>query len=402
MPTPGAADGPRVPALPWWGWVLLVDGIFLAATVSPFLRRSVTPQVYGKIAVVRHWLDLGKEQNIGAWWSGALMLLAAALLYEEAGTRRGAARRPWIALALIMLGLSIDEVTSVHERVSLWWGWPPLIAVGLVGLALLLWALRELTWSQGERRTAMLLALAYLCYGSIGVQELLEHRLDWTGWVMFRLGLEEGTELAGSFLALLAATGARGRPTERRLRAVIPRPARLPHLHALLLVGFLLHSGVAVLVVPRLDDWHWRGNPATWYPAAVYGLAAAGAFWAAAGVRPCQRLAWRFLAALFLVASVGAVADLVPLLPGIERFLPRAAYYGVYASYVFLAVPVLLVAWGGRLLRLDRRGGLVLAGLALPIALVLLGGGWRVELATPGWLALVWVGGLGVARLPDA
>lgn len=300
--------------------------------------------------------------------------------------RRGAP--PFAILGFLSLGLCLDEVVSIHERLSDRWGWSPLIAIGLVSAGLLGWALHALAGRLGRRRAALLVLAGYLCYGSIAIQEAAEHG-KLRGWDWWSTGrLEEGSELLGSLLVLLAAVGERHRARETRLRAVIPRPDRPPRLASLLTSTLILHAVAAVYVVPRLPDWEWRGNPATWYPGVAYGLAACATFWRAQVSSKVsqggRRLLWAMASATFLLASIGAVFDKVALFPGIDRILPRWSYYGFYASYVFPVPPLLLLGLAGRLV---RRPATLLVGVALPPVLYWLTGSWRVDIVTSGFLA---------------
>jgi hypothetical protein len=108
------------------------------------------------------------------------------------------------------------------------------------------------------------------------------------------------------------------------------------------------------------------------------------------------------LAIILLLASIGAVFDQVSLFPGIDRVLPRRAYYGFYASYVFLVPALLLLGLGGRLV---RRPIPLLIAVALPLVLRWLTGSWRVDIVTPGLLAWAFAtafrGGESPAAPPD-
>jgi hypothetical protein len=387
----------RARVLPWWAWLALVSAVLVYATLPWFAWLAPTwPRVYAVVMHVRPWLNLGAENNFGAWWSGALLFLGSMLMFEVATGAPAGTRRAFAVLGLLSLGLSLDEVASVHERLSHRWGWRPLIAIGLACAGALAWALRTLA-RLGRRRTVLLVLAGYLCYGSIGLQEAAEHR-RLGGWSWHSRRFEEGSEVLGSLLVLLAAVGERHPSRETRLRAVIPRPGRLPHLGILLTVGLVLHALAAVFVVPRLPDWHWRGNPALWYPALAHGLAASAAFWHAQAADGGRRVLWALTSAVFLVASIGAVFDEVALFPGIDRVLPRPAYYGFYAAYVFLVPPLLLLGLGGRL---ARRPALLLGAAGLPLILHWATGSWRVDIVTPGLLAWAFASCFRVAEPPE-
>lgn len=401
-PTPDATSGRARVLLPWWAWLALASAAFINATGSSWFSwlAPTWPGAHAVLAHIRPWLDLGLENNLGVWWSGALLFLGSMLMFEVSVGAPAEARRPFAVLGLLSLGLCLDEVMSIHERLSQRWGWSPLIAIGLVAAGFLGWALQALALQPGRRRATLLVLAGYLCYGSIAIQEAAEHGKlgDWGWWGSGRL--EEGSELLGSLLVLLAAVGERHHAREARLRAVIPRPDRLSRLASLLTTTLILHAVAAVFVVPRLHDWEWRGNPATWYPAMAHGLAACATFWRAQA-SPNQggrRVLWAMASAVFLLASIGAVFDKVALFPGIDRILPRGSFYGFYASYLFLVPPLLLLGLVGRLV---RRPAYLLVAVTLPLALQCLTESWRVDIVTSGFLAWAFAMAFGVGESPE-
>src|SRR5690606_5419470 len=79
-------------------------------------------------------------------------------------------------------------------------------AIVLVGLAG--WSAWQLWKRHRPRFDVVLIALAFASFGSVALQEELEHALVWPAWALpLRLGVEEGTELLGMLL-LIAATSA--------------------------------------------------------------------------------------------------------------------------------------------------------------------------------------------------
>ena len=186
-------------------------------------------------------LALDREQTLGAWWSSAVLAAAAGCFLLVARLRwLSQSRRTPALLALaggaLLLGLSLDELASVHERLLIDdtggvgrafdgpgpWLLPFLPAGVLAGLfALRLSGRRTLT-------STWLAATGALCLSTVGLQEDLEFSLFEAGqrpvWLTL---LEEGTELLGS--GLLLAAGSMALETARTVR---PR----------------LGSGVAVLL----------------------------------------------------------------------------------------------------------------------------------------------------------
>ena len=65
---------------------------------------------HGSLTRVLFWVGLGGENNLGAWWSGMLLLIGAMHAFDGFGDTDGqpAARRGWLGLSAILLGLSFD------------------------------------------------------------------------------------------------------------------------------------------------------------------------------------------------------------------------------------------------------------------------------------------------------
>ena len=63
-------------------------------------------------------LDLDLENNLPSWYSSIALLLSAVMLpiigLHHSGRARKFARH-WLALAILFLCLSVDEVASIHE-----------------------------------------------------------------------------------------------------------------------------------------------------------------------------------------------------------------------------------------------------------------------------------------------
>lgn len=163
---------------------------------------------------------LDAESNLPTWFSSALLLAAALLLWllgRQGATEGGQrVRGYWYGLATIFTFLSIDETAQMHESLTerlravvptegaLYYGWviPAALFVMVVGLVYLRF-LRLL-----PSRTAGLMALAGALYvgGAVGM-EMVGAWLDFTG--RFRIGslgytlvtmMEETLEMAGVIL----------------------------------------------------------------------------------------------------------------------------------------------------------------------------------------------------------
>jgi hypothetical protein len=151
--------------------------------------------------------DVDQENNLPSWYSGCLLLIASALLWFCARTKRSGGdpwSGTWYALAVGFLLLSVDEVAGIHESINsvivITWAIPGGAAALVIGLAFIPFLLHL------PRRTALLFALAGALYlgGAAGLEVVgnslvaqgLRDTLRYNLWSL----LEESLELFGVIL----------------------------------------------------------------------------------------------------------------------------------------------------------------------------------------------------------
>jgi len=166
--------------------------------------------------------NLDAENSVPAWWSSAMMLMASLLLYALGANAWRAGDvlwRLWLVMAVVFLGLSMDETASFHEGVItplrnafgfggiLFYAWvvPALICVAGLGIFLLP-LLRLLPPSLFKR---LALCGGVFIGGAVGM-EMVGAWLDYEGYratafYALSTSTEEGLELLGMslFLAVL-------------------------------------------------------------------------------------------------------------------------------------------------------------------------------------------------------
>jgi hypothetical protein len=239
----------------WFAALVGVSALLLLITLLSyaFVGR-------GMVSVVFFWLGLGGENNVGSWWSGMLLALAAVFALDgvlDSGKPR-CERRGWCSLGLALLLLSFDEVASLHEYLSVL-GSEYLAVLGAVGLGLVGYALAQLHRAAVPGRTLGLLLVGFALLATVPLHEAVQHALEWESPVMYgtRALLEEGTEIAAmllfvwvlrtnSVVALRVSTGLFGLLAHRRRLIFIGAIALWPLLTA------------ATFVLP------YPGGPADW------------------------------------------------------------------------------------------------------------------------------------------
>lgn len=166
------------------------------------------------------YFDVAREQNFPTWFNVSLLLLAAVMAAVAALLARAASDRaalPWLVLSIIWAGLSLDDMTSLHERLAPFgrqigggsgltyaaWLVPGLAFAGVVVVAVAL-----LFRHVGRRARALLaLGLSFLIVGAFGLESLGNAALQAQGFgrtYAYFLVVEEFLEALGA-VCLLAA-----------------------------------------------------------------------------------------------------------------------------------------------------------------------------------------------------
>ena len=131
--------------------------------------------------------DIGIESNLAALWSGILLLLIALHAFDGFAAHRTeapAVARAWLMIAMVMAALSLDEVGSFHERVPTFGGhsqWLTLLPIAVFFGSMLAYALFVLARHPLYRARALLIALGFLLFGTVAIQEYIQNSYDWTG-----------------------------------------------------------------------------------------------------------------------------------------------------------------------------------------------------------------------------
>lgn len=296
-----------------WLWGAAAVSIILVLATAAHQLRPWDPAILDFVFAT---LNLGAENNVGAAWSGALLMLVAVHAFDghvrQAG-RDPAAARGWAWIALVLLALSADELASLHERVGLYGAsvgfgsWRALLPFAVVLGAMLGYGLVMLARSKSERSKAPYLLLGFFLLSTGALHEVVEHRVHWAtpGVRALRVALEEGSELGGMLILLTVAAGntaglsaTRGLDAGPAFEAV--RRLRWPLLGlALALTPLLAYATVA------LEDS--RGRLASWAAALVFlagALAACRPYFATRAEIEWDRWILCALSGLALVAVV--------------------------------------------------------------------------------------------------
>lgn len=158
--------------------------------------------------------DLNQELNIPTWYEGILLFSSGLILYNLSRYKESLISKYFKALAIIFVFLSLDEVSAIHEDISMYVGnylhasgifffaWV-ILAMPLLAV-LLIWLIPFLKKLPRQISMAMILAGAMYVFGAIVVEmiggkyaeQFFQHNLTFNTLST----LEEALELIGSTL----------------------------------------------------------------------------------------------------------------------------------------------------------------------------------------------------------
>jgi len=262
--------------------------------------------------------SVGLENNIGAWWCGALLFLAA--VHAMDGFRRyrdrGVARLAfaWLVMACVMIALSLDETGSLHERVAGYGGWWGLLPFGIVLIASVTWASWQMWTDPAERQSIKLVALAFACFAATALNEFIEHAFEWPASLRpWRTGFEEGIEIVGMLILVAAAMHNSGGAFMGTRSGERERPCLwLAHsMPAWVLLAILAVSPFFAVLSAGLHDM-WRGRPADWLASMMFLLAALAAWRPVLCLKEPERYPGRIAVGLLLLAASASCVALYP------------------------------------------------------------------------------------------
>jgi hypothetical protein len=248
--------------------VKLIVGIDLTILVLTFAKSDFPVFKSNRyLNWVMSVFDLSIEMNFAVWWSSILLFFVALLAYQQFLSVTADTKIPWLFISIIFLGLSIDEIGSLHERILPFSGFIPVIVLCAI---ILPYTLAKLFKNQESKYSAVFLLFAVLLFGFTAVQERLEHAVEFPSWAMgLRTIFEEGTELGASLMGLIGVLSCPNTKPEMYLRDALPRASTIKRARFLLFASLLIHCilSTTVLFWTLLEK---SGNPIVWYPMIQY------------------------------------------------------------------------------------------------------------------------------------
>ena len=246
-------------------WLVSISAVLVVFTFAAYFFGG-----NGQISRLLRQFSMGAENNIGAWWSSVLFLLSAIYCldrYAMTGLTRQA-RQGWLALALITLGLSFDEMSSLHEFVADG-QLRNLIPIGICAVIFLGFALAQLYRGGAPTHVVRKIIMAFALLASIPMQEYFQHQVEWSSKLTYgiRAAVEEGTEIVA---ALILLASVRVRTSDHRILA------NGPTLFSPRNVNLLLILSLFALPLSVLGSYYlpYPGGPADWVAVVLFMLCA--------------------------------------------------------------------------------------------------------------------------------
>lgn len=252
-------------------FVKLILGIDVFILLCTLIRYN---NLYSLDNVILKWIipkfDLAVENTFAVWWSGILLFLIGFLAYQHYLLEKGDTKKAWLGISIIFMGLSIDEIASLHERIGglgVWYAYFPLALACFIVLS---YSLQKLFFKNESRFTAILLSLAVVLFAFSAFQEYLEWTVNLPSWAFGpRLVFEEGTELVGSLVGLIGVVSYPNRKHMRQLKNLLPKASTIKRYKNLLFTLLVIHFFLSMTTF----SWSYLkilGHPIVWYPMIVY------------------------------------------------------------------------------------------------------------------------------------
>jgi hypothetical protein len=304
------------------------------------------------------FFHLGRENNLAAWFSGMLLLLGALNTFDGFVSARGKKNNvacAWLAIGGVLLFFSLDEVGSLHERISFFLerNFGVIGGFKFVELAIilcLLFGLTTLLVQKEYRRQALGLVIGFGVLASVPIQEFLEQHIDWGDsnllWAL-RMGLEEGTELLGMLIIINFLL-----PNTRGIfviqgEGVEPVFDLVKFTHHPVFLTILVFAIPVFLVLMLAFHGDLAGHPASWLSATLFMLAAIVAVREFLLHRSTLAASQWSMCALCVICS-GLVVELSPW-----NIVPDAlSIRFVVLSCLLLSITAIWISDGNRLQRL--------------------------------------------------
>lgn len=261
----------------WLYCFALIDIFIVSITIIEFyLPKGIDLLGYGTLLSLLGEVSLSNEMTFGVWWAGVHLIISSFICYELYD-KENAIKFAWAFNSVIFIGLSFDEMASIHERFLN--SWYVIIAIFLIGIFPFLYAQLQLL-RRNKWKTAALILLGMGMMASAAPLEYLEHHLTWpSSLIGLRVGLEEGMEIFGALICLTAVVRQRsGSCWSNPLSRVIPNPTSMRRLLPLSIVAFSLHLLLSFYTANFLDVTS-RGNPAVYIPSVFCLIIAFSIFW---------------------------------------------------------------------------------------------------------------------------
>lgn len=323
-----------------WFYALVAGSLaLLLITIASY---ALADEPYARLLF---WLGLGGEQNIGAWWSGMLLVVAAFLVFDGFfdAAKPVEERRGWLALGFALLLLSLDEVASLHEYLSRL-SFTYLGLLGVVGLALASYGMARLYRARVTRRTWNSLLLAFGLLATVPIHELFQEQLEWNNPLIYgiRAFLEEGTEILAMliFVSVGRANAATLWRSSRDFLFSLVHRRQLVSLTALALWPCVV---AATFVMPRPGAAHWLAAT----------LCVACAMLAARGAAVRGELGPRVLSLILFFVAASAAANAVSVQWDPLLFGTAVNIRGIAVALLVLNGAALLKA-NGRSVKMSR------------------------------------------------
>ena len=317
-----------------WAVHIVFVGILYVENLTS-MRPTWFKQIFSSIS-------LGTEENYAVWWSGICLFIAASLFYRVASAQPKLSESwRWVILSLSFLALSFDEIGSLHEIVATYFGWAGLAPFALIFAVGIGASLFSMFRQPGYRIAAFLISLGVLLFASVAGLEFVEHNIDLSRHQRrYRLILEEGTELLGMSLLIIAGLLCLQHLSieRRKLSEIIGEPNSLAMHHQIVFILFALQFLIIAVFAVPYEGVFVEGNPASVFPIFMFFILFLMCFQRAR--QQSSKVVWSLLSLMFLITSLLQIQNIGYLLSRMEVYIP----WGRFApdTWIITFIPLLV------------------------------------------------------------
>jgi hypothetical protein len=313
----------------WWQWVIFINIVLIFLTAidkfAPYFSFK------SRIASPFNLLD---EMNLAVWWSTILLFTLFWFSFQLFAISKDKTKLSWLILSFIFVGLSFDEIGSVHERLGSG-GFSAFIPYASVIVGLLSYSMTILYRRESTKQSVLFIFIGFMMYSFVAIMEYIGNTNILPLWLSEpRSVVEEGFELFGTFIILLGLVRQYQSKVSHSSLDLVNIANIVNFIPILLCVGLVINIIICLMILPSLNDLEHRGNPAVWYPVILNFILFVELLRTYLLETSKKKIFLIIASIVFLISSAYIIFPLYIYIPFISRLIPTGILKGFYLVYI--------------------------------------------------------------------